>query len=85
MIGFFTYLHLGKTAMGIIARIDYEKLNTSILVLILLLVYWMTGTFGLLLSILATAVGVIPILAGISRTHLMGVLIVPTLTYTLLR
>lgn len=85
MIGFFTYLHLGKTAMGIIARIYYEKLNTSILVLILLLVYWMTGTFGLLLSILATAVGVIPILAGISRTHLMGVLIVPTLTYTLLR
>ena len=46
--------------------------------------YVMTGVTGLFLAVVATAIGLIPILSGISRTHLMGLLIMPTILYTLI-
>ncbi|MBM3308978.1 MAG: hypothetical protein FJY77_01870 [Candidatus Altiarchaeales archaeon] len=84
MIATAAYLLLGKTAMKFVAKIDYTKMNLAILILIVVLTYWMTGLFGLFLAVLATAIGLIPIQTGVSRTHLMGLLILPTITYTIL-
>ena len=77
------YLFLGKIAMQFVKRMDYTKLNVGILILMVTLIYWMTGFMGLFLTMIATAIGLIPILTGVSRTHLMGLLIIPTLIYTL--
>lgn len=47
------------------------------------LLYSITGPLGVLIALLGTAIGIIPIHAGVSRTRLMGVLIVPTVFYFL--
>jgi putative membrane protein len=81
LIATIVYLNLGRMAMRFVMRINYTKLNLSILIFMMLLIYWITGWIGLLLSMLATAIGLIPILSGVSRTHLMGLLILPTIAY----
>ena len=64
-------------------KIDYRILSVSSMVVVLVLVYYFTGFFGLYLSVLATFLGLLPILANVSRTHAMGVLIVPTTLFFL--
>lgn len=83
LIATMLYLYLGRITMKFVMSIDYMKLNLSILIFMLLLIYWTTGMVGLFLAILATAIGLIPILTDVSRTHLMGLLIVPTVVYVL--
>lgn len=82
---FATILHLkiGRIASGFVDRIDYRKLCAGSFVFICLLVVVFTGWFGLLLALLSMTVGLLPILAGVSRTHVMGVLLVPTILYFL--
>jgi putative membrane protein len=83
LIATLLYLWLGGIAFRIVQKIDYTKLNIGILALILALVYVMTGIVGVFLAVIATSIGVIPILTGVSRTHVMGLLIVPTILYFL--
>jgi TctA family transporter len=47
------------------------------------LVFLFTGFFGLGLAFLCTIIGLLPIMSGVSRTHLMGVLLIPTISYFL--
>jgi putative membrane protein len=74
-------IELGKRMSGIVSRLDYRKLCFASLMFILSLVYLFTGIFGLLLAILSTIIGLLPIYSGVSRTHLMGVLLVPTILF----
>jgi len=83
LIATLLYLWLGTIAFRFVQKIDYTKLNIAIVALMLSLIYVMTGLIGVLLAVLATAIGVIPILTGVSRTHVMGLLIVPTMLYFL--
>jgi putative membrane protein len=82
---FATFLHMkvGRLAMNLVGRIDYRSLSIGSLFLVLVLVYLVTGWFGILLSLLASSIGMLPILAGVSRTHGMGVLLLPTILYFL--
>lgn len=82
---FATLLHLmiGKWVMKFIERINYRALSIATILLVFLLVYIVTGWFGIFLSLLATSIGILPILAGVSRTHGMGVLLLPTILYFL--
>lgn len=77
------HIEIGKRMSGLVSRIDYRKLCIASITLIMLLVYFFTGAFGLMLAILCTLIGLIPILSGISRTHLMGVLLLPTILFFL--
>ena len=76
-------IEIGKRMSRLVSRIDYRKLCITSLVLILSLVYFFTGIFGLMLAILSTIIGLLPILSGTSRTHLMGVLLIPTILFFL--
>ena len=80
---FATVLHLrfGRAAIGFVRRIDYRLLSTATIALVFALLYLPTGEFGVLLAVLATAIGLLPILSGVSRTHCMGVLLLPTIFY----
>jgi putative membrane protein len=83
-IAFFaTFLHIkiGGLAMKFVGRVNYRLLSVASLLLILILVYLITGVFGILVALLATTIGLLPIFAGVSRTHCMGVLLVPTILY----
>jgi putative membrane protein len=83
LIATLAHMQLGGAAMKLLARIDYGKLNLCVALFMTALIYWMTGFAGIFLAVIATAIGVIPIVEGVSRTHLMGVLILPTATFFL--
>ena len=82
-IATFLHIKIGRIAMRFVERINYGFLSFLSLMFVLVLVLYFTGLFGLYMAILSTVVGTIPILSGISRTHCMGVLIVPTILYFL--
>jgi putative membrane protein len=76
-------LFIGKQALKFTRKIDFRKLNIGALITVLILVLVMTGLWGLLFTIVATAIGILPVLTGVSRTHCMGILILPTMMYFL--
>jgi len=82
---FATYMQLkiGRIAMKLMGRFNYRNVCLASFFMVFLLIYIFTGIFGVFLAILSMAIGLIPILSGISRTHLMGVLILPTILYFL--
>ena len=76
-------IKIGRSAMRFVGKINYRDLSVGSLFLVLILVYLVTDWFGVLLTLLSACVGLLPILAGVSRTHGMGVLLVPTILYFL--
>ncbi|MFH1402907.1 MAG: tripartite tricarboxylate transporter permease [Candidatus Altiarchaeota archaeon] len=70
---------IGRQAMRYFSRVDYSKVSAAIIIFITLLAWVMEGGLGVFIMFLATAIGILPITAGVSRTHLMGVLILPTI------
>jgi putative membrane protein len=57
-----------------ISRINYRLLCLVVLLFLLAMCYAFTGIFGLFIFFLSTVVGLIAPLAGIHKTHAMGVL-----------
>jgi len=64
-------------AARIISRLNYPWLCIFVLAFLLAMTYAFTGLFGLFIFFLSTIVGLIAPLAGIHRTHAMGVLMLP--------
>jgi len=62
-----------------ISKLNYRLLSTSILILLSTFVLIFSGGIGLLIFLTATATGLIAILTGIRRTHLLGSLMIPTI------
>ncbi|MFH1054512.1 MAG: tripartite tricarboxylate transporter permease [Candidatus Altiarchaeota archaeon] len=83
VIALFLHIEIGKRANMYFKLVDYRLLSAAVVAFILTLVYVMTGWLGLLISIVSTAIGMLPIMSGVSRTHLMGVLIIPTIFFFL--
>jgi len=79
-MGFFLTVMLGKRLANIMPRLPYPKLVWGILIFITAMVFVFTGPIGLLVLLVATAIGMLPPLTGIRRSHSMGVLLVPVLT-----
>jgi len=82
---FATVLHIeaGRRMARFVGKINYRKLCMGSLLTIISLIAFFTGPFGLALAILCTILGTLPILSGVSRTHLMGVLLLPTILFFL--
>jgi len=77
------HIKIGKLFSKHVGRINYRNLCIYSIIFILILVYIFTGIFGVLLALLSTTIGILPILTGVSRTQVMGVLIIPTVIYFL--
>jgi putative membrane protein len=60
-----------------ISRLNYRLLCLGVLVFLVAMTYAFTGIFGLFIFFLSTVVGLIAPIAGIHRTHAMGVLMLP--------
>ena len=60
-----------------ISRLNYRLLCLGVLVFLVAMTYVFTGLFGLFIFFLSTVVGLIAPVAGIHRTHAMGVLMLP--------
>ncbi len=76
-------LRIGRAFMEVIGRVSYPKISVSIIGLLVFLVGFITGPFGLLVLFTATSLGLIAPLTRIKRSHLMGVLLVPLILFYL--
>jgi len=68
---------------GALAAFDTRTLNLGVLAYLVSAVAIISGAEGLLLFATATALGLLPPLLGIRRTHVMGLIIVPSILLAL--
>jgi putative membrane protein len=62
--------------------IDGRMLNHAVIAFIIILCILLTGPFGVVILILATALGLVPHLANVPRVFCMGAIIVPVILYS---
>ena len=62
--------------------IDGRLLNHAVIAFIIILCIILTGPFGVVILILATALGLVPHLVNIPRVFCMGAIIVPVILYS---
>lgn len=80
-IGTILTLKLSKTFMIVIKKVNYQKLCISIFCLICILVGIFTGFIGLFVCGVSLAVGLIPNLVGVKKSHAMGCLMLPVILF----
>lgn len=78
-ISFFLSIETGKTLSNKISKINYRTLSILIIIFLTLVVFILSGWIGLLLLFTSTFLGLLSILLGIRRTHLMGSLLLTAL------
>jgi len=64
-------------------KLSYKKLVLSVIMLICVLTPLLSGLKGILILITATAIGILPSILKVSRTHAMACLLVPVIIYFL--
>jgi putative membrane protein len=80
----FLALKIGKIFANLISKVNYKLIVISIISLIFILSLILTGPLGIFILLIATFIGIIPALTGISRTHAMGCLLLPVIFYFVL-
>ncbi|MFC7226767.1 tripartite tricarboxylate transporter permease [Salinirubellus salinus] len=75
--GFLLVLSVGDRYLDRVGRVDPRWLSLAVLGLLAVLSGAFAGGVGLVLFVVATLVGLVPIRLGVRRAHLMGVLLVP--------
>jgi putative membrane protein len=83
LIATVAHIGIGKIAVRHYRRVDYKIVSKAVLAVMTLAIYAMTGFHGLIIAAVATSIGLTPIYGGVSRTHLMGCLMMPTILYFL--
>lgn len=80
-ISFIITLKAGVFFSKIITKINYKMLIISIIIFITIMVYVFNSFIGLLVLITSTAIGIVPAITKIQRTHSMACLMVPVIIY----
>lgn len=74
-------LKIGRIMIRRIKGVDYKKLNLYIMGGLVLMVLVFSGWIGFFISVLGACMGLMTILLGVRRSHMMGFLIFPTILY----
>ena len=83
LLGYKSTIACGKLMSRIINRVDTVLLNKACIVLIVILAILLTGPYGLLILVISTMTGFLPIKVGVSRVYLTGCLLIPSLLNSL--
>jgi len=83
IFGAIVALRIGKWFIKNMEKLNYRKISLGIIILVSSLVALISGFLGLLILIVATAIGLLAPLAGVRRIHAMACLIVPVLFFYL--
>ena len=83
LLGYKSTIVCGKVMSKIINRVDTILLNKACIVLIVILTILLTGPYGLIVLVISTMMGFIPIKVGVSRVYLTGCLLIPSLLNSL--
>lgn len=81
-ISAFLLMRLSRHA-NLLQKFDVKAINFGVLAYLVCAVAIISGAGGLLLFATSTAVGLLPPLLGIRRTHVMGLIIVPSILLAL--
>jgi putative membrane protein len=79
---FFT-LKVGKIFAKRFVNVPYALVVKLTITLIAVLVFLFTGLAGLLVLLIATLIGLLPVEWGVRRSHCMGILLIPIILYFL--
>ncbi|MFH7904491.1 MAG: tripartite tricarboxylate transporter permease [Candidatus Aenigmatarchaeota archaeon] len=74
-------IFFSKWFLKLIEKIDYEKIGRIIIYSTITLTLVFTGIWGLLVLIIATSLGILPLLLGVKRTNNMGFLMLPVILH----
>jgi putative membrane protein len=74
---FLATLWAARLAARAVSNVNYRLLCLMVLLFLTAMSYAFTGIFGLFIFFLSTVVGLVAPVAGIRRTHAMGVLMLP--------
>ena len=64
------------------AKVNQRMLSASVLGFLIILTAVFSGPFGLMLLVLASAVGIIPAKLGIPRLYCMGAIMIPVMLFS---
>lgn len=77
-------LKISKLFSKFMTKVHYGNLCMSVISLIIILVFIITGPLGLFILVVSSFLGMIPSLMGIGKNHLMGCLLFPIILFFLL-
>ncbi|MCX6777325.1 MAG: hypothetical protein NT157_00385, partial [Candidatus Micrarchaeota archaeon] len=70
-----------KKIVGIFSGLDSGKIGAAVVVYLLAIILLIDGAVGLFVAAVACCIGVLPPLLGVRRTHLMGLILLPSILY----
>jgi putative membrane protein len=76
-LAFGLLLWLSRAAGWLVSRVDYRWISAGTLAILIGVVVALTGWSGLLIAVIATAIGLLPVLWGARRSNCVGVLLLP--------
>ena len=82
--GFNAAIKIGAIFASKFTNLPYLKVVFGTICLITIMVYLFTGIMGLLVLLVASCIGALPIVWGVRRSHCMGVLLIPIILHFLL-
>jgi putative membrane protein len=65
-----------------IGAVDSRALNRAVILFVVILSILLTGPFGLVVLVLATALGLVPYLVNVPRMYCMGAIMIPVTLYS---
>ena len=83
-LAFFITNILSKKFLSVLEKIEYTKVSYAVLVIIGLITLVVSGFFGFVVLLAATATGIYCISLGVSRINMMGCLLLPTIVFYLM-
>jgi len=83
-IAVFLALFLTRIFVKIIEKVNYSMLCVSVISLITILVFYFSSWMGILILIISTAIGIVPNIVNVKRSHSMGCLMLPVILFFIL-
>jgi len=83
-IATFLCLFLTRVFSKLISHVNYKILTLSIITLIFGMVFYFSSFIGIYILIISTAIGIIPNVVNVKRSHAMGCLILPVILFFIL-
>jgi len=82
-LSYFLTLKVGKIFAKHFTNVPYTLVVKLTITLVVILIYLFTGFLGILILIITTFIGLLPVEWGVRRSHCMGVLLIPIILYFL--
>ena len=83
-IAVFLALNIAKVFSKLISKVNYRLLCLSVIFIVTSLVFYFSSFLGLFVLAISTAVGIIPNIKEVKRSHLMGCLLLPVILFFIL-